>query len=266
MSTRVKEKTMGLFDIFKKKELSHDEKVASAYGSYNQDKVRGIFPGGKNQASDIIRSLASIYGINYDTADASTYLEILHTYSDTVIRRIVTQSNDEHIMMSLQVKHKSLVTDKEKAKQVLAYVVLNMNNNSFALNTDKDWDALNDRVEMYNSIEKTAKENVVAEKSNLDDPEYGLVVNKPIYTQGVMGSRQYLGRLKTDTGEELTWERIGSTSAEGINGMIDIYTSKFSSGKPYKTLYINMYGSSNSEKVPAGFIKQDIVDYFSNRV
>jgi len=75
----------------------------------------------------------------------------------------------------------------------------------------------------------------------------------PIYTNGVNGSNKYLEGLKTALGEKLTWKRVGSTSAEGVNGLIDIYVSTLPSGKEYKTLYLNMYGSSNSKKVPKGF-------------
>ena len=59
--------------------------------------------------------------------------------------------------------------------------------------------------------------------------------------------------LKTTLGEKLTWNRKGSTSVEGVNGIIDIYESTLPSGKPYKTLYVNMYGSTNSKRIPKGF-------------
>ena len=246
---------MGLFDIFKKKLLTHSEKVDLAYRCYKPEMVGMIYPGGKAQAGKIITSLSKIYGINLDTSDAKKYYDILTTYSDVVIRKVVTQSSDDHIVTSLQVKHGDLIKSKAIAQKALAFVTLNMNNNDFSIEADDDMAALDFMTDMFSQMEQTASQNADAENDNLDDPEYGLVVNKPIYTKGVNGSNRYLEELKTSLGEKLTWRRLGSTSAEGINGMIDIYESTLPSGKPYKTLYVNMYGSTNSKKIPKGFSK-----------
>ncbi len=86
------------------------------------------------------------------------------------------------------------------------------------------------------------------------DPEYGLVKEKPIYTNGVNASYLYVNSLLTDKGEKLKWKRIGSTSAEGIKGAIDIFESTLLSGQPYKTIYVNMFGSSSPTTVPQGLM------------
>lgn len=128
-----------------------------------------------------------------------------------------------------------------------------MKNNEFFLDSEDALSTLDFMTDMFSQMETTASENAEAELDNLDDPEYGLVPNKPIYTQGVNGSHKYLDGLKTSLGEALTWNRRGSMGVEGINGMIDIYDSTLPSGKPYKTVYVNMYGSANSNKIPKGF-------------
>lgn len=246
---------MGLFDIFKKTPPTHEEKVDLAYRCYKQEMVSAIFPSGKQQVSNIICSLAKIYKLNLALCDARKYHEILTTYSDVLIRRIITQSSEKHILQSLQVKHAELVKNKEIAQQVLGFVILNMNNNAFALNTDEDFSVLDMAIASFSRIEQIASENLEAENANLDDPEYGLVVSKPIYTEGVGGSHKYLESLRTTLGEKLTWTRLGSTSSPEVNGMIDIYQGALPSGKIYKTLYVNMYGSKNSTKIPKGFTR-----------
>jgi len=98
--------------------------------------------------------------------------------------------------------------------------------------------------------------NRAAQPNNENDPEFGLVPEKPIFTLAteiVDGQRTYLGKLRTLNGDKITWKRLGSTSVEGINGMIDIYETFLPSGAPYKTLYINMYGARTSKTAPAGF-------------
>lgn len=86
-----------------------------------------------------------------------------------------------------------------------------------------------------------------------NDPEHGLVVNKPIYVKGIEGSKAYLASLRTILGEKLTWNRTGSFSIAGINGMIDLYESKTASGVAYKSVYLNMYATDNSTTPPKGF-------------
>lgn len=98
--------------------------------------------------------------------------------------------------------------------------------------------------------------NRTAQPNNENDPEFGLVPEKHIFTLAteiVDGQRAYLSKLRTLNGEKVTWKRIGSTSVDGVNGMIDIYETFLPSGAPYKTLYINMYGARASKSAPAGF-------------
>lgn len=213
-----------------------------------------IFPGGQAQVGKIIVSLSKIFSIDLDASDAKKYCDILTIYSDVLTRIVVTQSSDDHIISSLLFRRGDLVKSKDIAWRVLSFVTLNMNN-SFSLESADDMSVLEFIADTFSQAEQTSLQNTDAENDNLDDPEYGLVVNKPIYTKGVNGSSSYLKGLRTSLGEELAWRRLGSTSAEGINGMIDIYEGTLPSRKPYKTLYVNMYGSANSKKIPLGFSK-----------
>lgn len=247
--------SMGLFGLFKKHSLLHDEKVDIAYGCFKESMVEMIFPGKKEQADNIIVSLAKIYEVNLKQCDAKKYYDILSTYTHVVIREVITHSGDKKIMESLQFEHSDLVKSEEVAKKVLAYVTINMVNHSFRLDTENDMEMLMLIVDTRTQAEQNAAKNDENETKDLEDPEYGLVVNKPIYTQGVSGSKKYLESLKTASGEQLTWIRHGSTSVDNIHGMIDIYESFFLSGEPYKILYLNMYGTTNSTQIPVGFSK-----------
>ena len=82
-------------------------------------------------------------------------------------------------------------------------------------------------------------------------------MSKPVYAEGVEGSRKYLASLRTLSGEKLSWERRGAIDAVGINGMVDIYVGTLPSGEEYETLYVNMYGTKNSTVAPQGFIKEE---------
>lgn len=108
---------------------------------------------------------------------------------------------------------------------------------------------------------KNLKENSKNQPNNEEDVDFGLVPEKPIYTLALMsvdGEREYLNQLYTENGVKIKWNRRGSTSVNGISGIIDVYDTFLPSGEPYKTIYINMYGAKKSEKAPIGFTLNDV--------
>ena len=66
--------------------------------------------------------------------------------------------------------------------------------------------------------------------------EYGLCATNPIPVQGIAASEVYLGKLRLESGEKITWNRLGSTSAPNINNCIDMYVIKSSAGIKVATL------------------------------
>lgn len=106
------------------------------------------------------------------------------------------------------------------------------------------------------------KANMKSQPDHQADDDFGLVPGKPIYTfaiRSVLGEEEYLDRLYTTNGEKVTWKRLGSTSAEGVEGPIDMYETYLPSGKFYQIIYINMYGARSSTSAPRGFVLRDLV-------
>ena len=101
------------------------------------------------------------------------------------------------------------------------------------------------------------KANAETQPENEGDEDFGLVPEKPIFTlalKSVDGEEEYFNKLRTTNGEIIRYNRRGSTSVAGINGMIDIYDTYLLSGEFYKTIYINMYGAEASTSAPNGFM------------
>ena len=119
-------------------------------------------------------------------------------------------------------------------------------------------DALNAILQFQAKATIDAMEaNANSQPDNEGDDDFGLVPEKPIFThalKSVDGEKEYLNNLYTVNGEKIKYTRRGSTSVEGINGMIDIYNTFLPSGQPYKTIYINMYGATASTVAPYGFV------------
>ena len=61
--------------LFTKKLPSHEEKLSLAYRGFKQDMVEMIFPGKKQQADCVVRSLAVITATNLNSCDAKDYFD-----------------------------------------------------------------------------------------------------------------------------------------------------------------------------------------------
>ena len=246
---------MGLFNFFKKKPLTHDEKVDMAYRCYKPEMVRTVFPGGKQQAGTVIISIARIVGKEISSLDAKEYYELLKIYADVLIRSVITQSADDSIITSLQAKHEQIITSKAIAQKVLAYCTINMKNNTFCLDSEESMSALKLFDDVLSQNEHTMNWNVEEQNIHVDDPDYGLVPEKPVYVKGVNGSKQYLNNLLSLIGGGASWNRIGSIAVDKINGMVDVYEIIMPAGENCKTIYLNMYGTENSKKYPKGLVQ-----------
>lgn len=101
--------------------------------------------------------------------------------------------------------------------------------------------------------QKAMEANKENQPHNELDADFGLVPHKPVYTVGIDEQERYLKALHTVNGDPIKWNRRGSMSVDGVNGMVDVYDTYLPSGDEYKTIYINMYGASNSTFAPKGF-------------
>jgi hypothetical protein len=83
---------------------------------------------------------------------------------------------------------------------------------------------------------------------------FGLDVTNPITTNNIIGSYAYLGRLKDKHGQNISYERLGSTGAENVNHPIDMYKILDNTGKELGIIYISPYQKTISRKAPDGFM------------
>lgn len=84
--------------------------------------------------------------------------------------------------------------------------------------------------------------------------EFGLTETNPVPVKGILANEAYLSQLRTLKGEELRWNRLGSTHAPNINSPIDIYHVTTKNGIDMGKIYISPYQNHTSTKAPKGFI------------
>ena len=82
--------------------------------------------------------------------------------------------------------------------------------------------------------------------------EFGYDLSNPVPTKTTFGSRSYLGRLRTENGDYVQHERIGSFSSPASDMPVDGYEMRDSDGNDLGVIYISPYHRRNSEKAPHG--------------
>ena len=102
------------------------------------------------------------------------------------------------------------------------------------------------------SVCDNAQKNVVIENAYLDDPEYGLVPEKPVFVNGFGDDKAYLSHLHSEDGTKLSFVRVGSSEIKGISGPVDMYRLLLPDGTDYLRVFICNYGSSTKKAAPKG--------------
>lgn len=83
--------------------------------------------------------------------------------------------------------------------------------------------------------------------------EFGHAITNPIPTRTVLGSTNYLTKLKSSDGEKIIFDREGSLSSPVSPHPVDAYAISSSNGRRLATLYLSPYHKRDSEKAPRGF-------------
>lgn len=227
---------------------SHDQKLEYAYRCYNQEIVEEVFPGGIPFANSVFSSITKILNITALTAlNKNDYHNILKIYSDVFIRTVITPTLDESIVAHLLSNYNAYIKTEETAIKIMALCTMKIRNNAFNFDSDENYKDLKFFEDIITQNIKLVNSNEGAVLDNIDDFDYGIVPEKPIYVRGLSGTQKYLDSLQMVTGEKVHWERKGSTTVSGINGPVDIYTAYLENGTAFKTIYINIYSRHTSK-------------------
>jgi len=107
--------------------------------------------------------------------------------------------------------------------------------------------------EFENKVAEFALQNEHVQHLHLNDAQYGLVPEKPIFVAGFAEAKRYLAALHSHDGSPLTFNRAGSAPIAGIIQLVDIYSATLPNGTAYGTIFISNYGTQTSTKAPQGY-------------
>jgi hypothetical protein len=220
---------MGLFDFFKpKKERELQKLVAEIH--------KETYPNGEKDIVEGTNELLKI--LNY-SIDAQTARTIFMRSTSICYTSILSSGfNKERLKQHLGGYALQYFNDKTISE---FYDLLLLNNPKAAL------------IEMANLFSNEMGNNGTDQDEMPEGyGEFGLEITNPIPTSSVLESYNYLNNLTTNSGEKITYQRIGSMSAPNIEAIIDGYNI-FSKDCEIATIYICPYNKKTSSKTPKNF-------------
>ena len=247
---------MGFFEYLKNSKAMA-AKIDSALHRYNNETVRKVFPGGRSSATNIAYSLAKILGLDFDACDAATIGVLLDFY--TIVYSGAENRNMEHLIVRNLNEHDiGLIHNEEDAYVIIQYCYKSFSESAKQI-SDEEIAKFKKSVEFLQLRDWWKTMNEPNQLKYIDDLEYGLIPEKPIFVTGATAMTKYFVELKTALGEDIYWERIESVPGEGVYGPIEKYDIVTKPGKQYATLYVSWNGTTEPpNRAPVGFIRKPL--------
>ena len=224
--------------------------VHRIFSHMNQTAIDTSFYGSEAYAEAIAAELVPMFAPSASLNDYKAVDEALLFYSDVWIRKHFGPSPElmttSHIKGDLTEKYRD-----HDAKVVAAAVDRCV---AFIYQKEPNLEQ-RDVVQAFqqNLVQSNAGQNANAETAHLDDADYGLVPQKPVFVAGFPGTHTYLDSLCLSDGTRPTFNRTGSMNVPGIEGPVDAYEVT-AGGKSVGRIFVCLYGSSNSTRAPRGFV------------
>ena len=122
------------------------------------------------------------------------------------------------------------------------------------------WDALNKPTsqggsgmkELFDAMNSLSEGGCDTDEIPGAEGRFGWDVSNPVPTHTTFGSTSYLARLRTEDGQEVTHERVGSFDSPASEMPVDGYELTDMQGKELGVIYMSPYHQRNSDKSPSG--------------
>lgn len=230
----------------------HKEKISKSFSLIENNNE--VFKQGEIQADKIVVSIAKLLNIPLFNLDEKGYFELLNIYADIFELKEILHYKYSNLTNYIKGKYNSYFVEKEiQMEMVVNYCILNIMDNTFFIDTNKD-------LKIICAIPEILEETINGgdyENNNQEDEDFGLVPTSPIPCHGIEEAYDYLNRLKTDSNQDLYYERTESFETEINDYLIDEFITYTKDNKEYKKIYINIYSKETSLKAPKGFILKE---------
>ncbi len=153
-------------------------------------------------------------------------------------------------------------------------------NNYRQSNTNRFWQAfegvdLNDPAAVDQAIENQAartaatfaRQNDLIVNRYIDDEDYGLTPDKPIFVCGRQEAHEFINSLRTKDNKLIDWQFQGPVYSDEVHGSSDMYQGITLDHKLYGTVYINFYTTLIGRpvtRIPEGYTSYLLEDDWEN--
>lgn len=226
------------------------EIVKKMFQKKDEKMSRKVFYGGYQEAHEIIISIYRILqkGINCELEEGLLLSDEIYTQV-WIRKRGFSPELCETKNIKNNLKNRFIFVDEQILEDAIDMCV------QIIYINEPDIKERDSAAEFLKSMHlKNASMNKTIEFLYVDDIEYGLVPNKPVFVAGFGNNRAFLDSLCTDTGEEIVYQRIGSNEVKGIEGPVDSYNICKKNGEKYGVIYLCVYGSAKPTRVPKGYM------------
>lgn len=239
---------------------ANDQIYEEAFSSLKPEFQRAMFKNDKNNMKKVLGNIHEILFDGKKTIDKDEMSACIYLFNQVWIRKhggFIPQNGDDlYIKDRLIERFPSFLPEKveQAVDAATAYIhevepeIMKADHTRFALKKQ---------------IEEQAVQNAGIEKKHLEDPDWGLVPEKPVFVNGFSdingysreyglgGDKYYLSHLRTESGEPVKIKRTGSITLSGICGPVDIYQVTMPNNEELN-IYICNYGKSLTPVAPRG--------------
>lgn len=238
------------------KRNNNDEIYKEVFSSLKPEFRQAAF---KNDPDIMKKALGNIHKVFFDgkkSIDKDELNACVYLFIHVWLRKHVGKEDDLYIKDMMIVRFPSFLPEKveQAVDEAIAYIH----------EVDPEIKSADlARFRLNKQIEKQAVQNASIEKKYLEDPDWGLVPEKPVFVNGFSningysreygfgGDKYYLSHLRTESGEPVKIARLGSSIMLGICGAVDIYQVTLPNDEEL-TIYICNYGNSLTPAAPRG--------------
>jgi len=240
------DKPVLLVDNFSKTDVSNivieKRDYRKLYDSLDPKFAKFIFPAGYDEFKIIINSLIYLFDHKF------TSVELARIYAKNWTR--TEQADADEVVRNIKLS-KELEGNEDKIDSLVSFILIHKNNTDFEIKDSETFTIVKKVADSFEERAKLKEINNLKITQNINDDDYGKVVNKPIYINGFKRSDQFMKSLRFENGDSLKYERKGSIQSDG--GNVDVYEIENENTHKKDIIYINLYSNNREYYPPKGY-------------
>jgi hypothetical protein len=203
-----------------------------------EDLHEQIFSGGDEEKRHIGKLIQTI------CEDKLSFNQAIKLYVSSKSRFNVYKNIDGHYMVATIINDSNNKIGQDEAKEVFKLIFFG---EKYKYKSSELEDLINVLYGFINNGE-------VGERLYYSEGLFGLVPSNPIPLKGLLSEEAYLEKLRTKSGEKITWKRMGNFNYEKFSYPLDVYELFDEKGIHIENVFLYPYHGKSIMEAAEGFI------------